>query len=131
MAELIHQYDSSIKVGIVQVHTPGVFDSFAMSSKGHFNEAGITDVSYDLGGDGGVWGVNKIFSDKYTGQDGIDGIYYVPTYFAHGSTRAGAKYVYTPTGERLISDGTDKLHPALDAYKEIGYQILCWILYTL
>lgn len=128
MAELITAYNSNIKVGFVQVHVPGVFNPQKWNGIGKFSRVIDWTVNVYVKK---LFSINKILSEKYNTPNGVNGIYFVPTYYTHGFTRAGAYQHNLPNGREIIIDGTDDLHPAIDVYQEIGYQILCWLLYTL
>ena len=128
IAELITAYNSDIKVGFVQVHIPGAFNPQKWSDVGKFGQIGDWFINAYTSK---LWGINRILSEKYNTPNGINGIYYVPTFYVHGFTKAGAYQHPMPNGREIIVDGTDVLHPAIDVYQEIGYQILCWLLYTL
>ena len=128
IAELITAYNSNIKVGFVQVHIPGVFNPQKWNNIGKFSKVTGWYINNYVKP---LWDINKILSEKYNTPNGINGIYSVPTFYTHGFTKDGAYQHPMPNGREIIVDGTDVLHPAIDVYQEIGYQILCWLLYTL
>lgn len=123
IATLIHSYDNSIKVGICQVHCTGTFNPEKWADLGWFTKMD-TYVFKSL------FGLNKELCSRYDNLSNQSGIYYVPTYFTQGCEKSGAIYKNLVNGREVLVDGTDAIHASLDVYKEIGYQIYCWILYT-
>lgn len=129
IAQLIYNYDNNIKVGIAEVHIPHVFNPGVWYDKAAYIQISNEKLNKYFLDEKSMYFVNKSLSDGEVWKK--TGICYVPTYSVIGSTARGARICKNINGNDIILDGTDDLHPAIDVHKEIGFQILGWLLYSI
>lgn len=128
LVSAIHGFDSSIKVGIVNVHLLGPFYPELFTERIATEKLTDNEISY---GFPGLFDLNKKVMEEYPSEDGTNNTFAVPTHFVQGFARVGARYGVTGDNIPIIIDGTDDLHPAINVCHELGQQIWAWILYTL
>ena len=124
----IHDYDSTIKVGIVNVHLLGLFYPELFTDKIATERVKDNVISIYFTA---LFDLNKKVLEEYPSEDGTSNTFAVPTYFVQGFTKVGARYGVTSDNIPIIIDGTDDLHPAINVCHDLGQQIWAWILYTL
>lgn len=124
----IHDYDSTIKVGIVNVHLLGLFYPELFTDKIATERVKDNVISIYFTA---LFDLNKKVLEEYPSEDGTSNTYAVPTHFVQGFTKVGARYGVTSDNLPIIIDGTDDLHPAINVCHDLGQQIWAWILYTL
>ena len=133
IAELIHDFDANILVGIMTVHITGAFYPEYFLDKAVYNK--ITDYNENLyykSDTASLRALNTYFTNQFPTENADrNNVYYIPSYFIQGVTRNGAYNCKTTNDKTIIADGTDSIHGAIDVYAEMGYQLWSWLLYTL
>lgn len=131
LCNLIRLFDSNIKIGIITVHHTGLF--YPEDWVDRIVSKGISDKAIYLyySSESSLVNVNRIISEMFVSENGLNGIYYIPSYHIQGNTKLGAKLGLKSNGEPIIIDGYDIIHPSIDVYKEMGQQLWAWLLYTL
>lgn len=131
LANVIKAFDSNIKIGIMTVHYNGALYSGYFTDKIASNDLADTEINGCYTSVNGIRAMNTLLSEAYPSEDGTNNVYYIPSYFIQGCTRAGARIAVTPNGNEIINDGVDYIHPDIDVHKEMGQQLWAWLLYTL